>query len=265
MSRNFELLQQAGLELPGGGTTGVEIPFGGRVRVTANTRAKDRAHVASLRPADLDRAAREETLRLVQSVFLLHGQSDGESGRVVVFAAVDSRSGCSRICSQAAQILAESVPGSVCLVDANFRQPALAAAFGTTNHYGLSDALRSPDPIRRFARKVHGENLWLVSCGSGIDQSVGLLQSDLVKKRIGELRKEFNYVLLDTPALNAYSEGVALGQFADGLVLVLEANSTRRDATARITERLHSMQVNILGAVLNKRRFPIPDSLYRRL
>jgi len=81
MSRNFELLQQAGLELPGGGTAGVEIPFGGRARVTASTRAKDRAHVASLRPADLDRAAREETLRLVQSVFLLHGESDGESGR----------------------------------------------------------------------------------------------------------------------------------------------------------------------------------------
>jgi hypothetical protein len=48
-------------------------------------------------------------------------------------------------------------------------------------------------------------------------------------------------------------------------VLVLEANSTRRDATARIAERLHAMQVQVLGAVLNKRTFPIPASLYRRL
>jgi len=79
------------------------------------------------------------------------------------------------------------------------------------------------------------------------------------------LREQFDYVMIDAPPLNSYSEGVALGQFADGLVLVLEANSTRRDATARIAERLHSMQVQILGAVLNKRTFPIPASLYRRL
>jgi Mrp family chromosome partitioning ATPase len=49
------------------------------------------------------------------------------------------------------------------------------------------------------------------------------------------------------------------------MVLVLEANATRRDATARITERLYAMQVKVLGAVLNKRTFPIPESLYRRL
>ena len=263
MSRNFELLQQAGLGLPGSGSGGAEIPFDPSVRIKARAKGKDRVRVASLRPADLDRAAREEILRLVQSVFLLQGES--ASGRVVVFAAVDTRSGCSRVCSQTAQILAECVPGSVCLVDANFREPALATAFGSTNHHGLSDALKTSEPIREYARRVHGENLWLVSCGSGVDQSVGFLHSDLVKKRIADLRQEFDYVLIDAPPLNAYSEGVALGQFANGLVLVLEANSTRRDATARIAERLHAMQVNILGAVLNKRTFPIPDLLYRRL
>jgi Mrp family chromosome partitioning ATPase len=263
MSRNFELLQQAGLGLPGSGSGGAEIPFNPSVRIKARAKGKDRVRVASLRPADLDRAAREETLRLVQSVFLLHGE--GEGGRVVVFAAVDSQSGCSRVCTHAAQILAESVPGSVCLVDANFREPSLARAFGATNHNGLSEALKTVVPIQAYARRVHGENLWLIPCGSGVDQSVGLLHSDLVKKRIADLRQEFDYVLIDTPALNDYSEGVALGQFADGLVLVLEANSTRRDATARITERLHATQVNVLGAVLNKRTFPIPDSLYRRL
>ena len=263
MSRNFELLQQAGLNIPGGGASGLGLPLGGRVLVGARGEGKDRAHVASLRPADLDRAAREEMLRLVQSVFLLHGQSEG--GRVVVFAAVDSRSGCSRVCSQAGQILAESVPGSVCLVDANFREPALAAGFRTSNYHGLADALKAAGPMREFARRVHGENLWLVPSGSGAEHSVGLLHSDYVKKRIDDLRKEFDYVLVDAPALNSYSEGIALGQFADGLVLVLQANSTRRDASARIAERLHTSQVNILGAVLNKRRFPIPNFLYRRL
>lgn len=263
MSRNFELLQQAGLGLPGGYPGKMDVPLGTIPAPGTTARAEDRAFVASLEPADLDRAAREETLRLVQSIFLL--QDSSGTGNVVVFAAIDSGNGCSSVCVQAAQVLAQSVPGSVCLVDANFREPSLPTAFGVINHHGLADALRTSEPIRGFAKRVQRENLWLLSCGSQVSQSVGLLHSDRMKKRIADLRQEFDYVLIDAPPLNSYSEGVALGQFADGLVLVLEANSTRRDATSRIAERLHAMQVQILGAVLNKRTFPIPASVYSRL
>src|SRR5215467_2104160 len=263
MSRNFELLQQAGVDLSGGLAGRIEVPFGVAAPGKRAVKARDRAHLASLRPADVGRAAREETLRLVQSVFLL--RETGEEGRAVVFASVNPRGGCSRVCAQAAQVLAESVPGSVCMVDANFRGPSLSRAFSAANNYGLTDALRTSEPIRSYARVVRGQNLWLISCGSGTQQTLGLLHSDHAKQRMDDLRKEFNYILIDAPPLNSYSEGVALGQFSDGLVLVLEANSTRRDASCRIAERLRAMQVNILGAVLNKRTFPIPDMLYRCL
>jgi Mrp family chromosome partitioning ATPase len=43
----------------------------------------------------------------------------------------------------------------------------------------------------------------------------------------------------------------------------LEANSTRREAADKVAESLRAAQVTILGAVLNKRTFPIPESLYR--
>jgi Mrp family chromosome partitioning ATPase len=48
-------------------------------------------------------------------------------------------------------------------------------------------------------------------------------------------------------------------------VLVLEANNTRREAAMRVTEQLNMAQIKVLGAVLNKRTFPIPEPLYRRL
>jgi Mrp family chromosome partitioning ATPase len=86
-----------------------------------------------------------------------------------------------------------------------------------------------------------------------------------MKTRIDELRGEFDYVLIDSPPLNIYADGVTLGKLADGLVLVLEANSTRREAAARVAENLRAAQVRVVGAVLNKRTFPIPESLYHRL
>jgi Mrp family chromosome partitioning ATPase len=256
MSRNFELLQQAGLNL----AATVEVPSALERELGMAGRTENRDSPAwSL---DIDGATKEETLKLVQSVFLLPGTS--ASNRAVVFAAIDSGSGCSRVCVQAAQLLAANVSGSVCLVDGNFRTPSLPGAFQTTNHYGLADALRSEKPIQEFANQVE-RNLWLLSCGSAVRESANLLHSEQMKKRFAELRKHFEYVLIDAPPLNTYSEGFALGQFADGLVLVLEANATRRETATKVAERLNATQVKILGAVLNKRTFPIPDSLYRRL
>jgi Mrp family chromosome partitioning ATPase len=65
--------------------------------------------------------------------------------------------------------------------------------------------------------------------------------------------------------LNTYADGVTIARLADGIVLVLEANATRREAASKVTENLRAAQVKILGAVLNKRTYPIPESLYHRL
>jgi Mrp family chromosome partitioning ATPase len=52
---------------------------------------------------------------------------------------------------------------------------------------------------------------------------------------------------------------------ADGLVLVIEANITRRETAQKIKQDLELVGVCLVGAVLNNRTFPIPDSLYRHL
>jgi len=119
--------------------------------------------------------------------------------------------------------------------------------------------------VRHFAKPLLPRNLWLLSCGSAANESAALLNSERMKSRITELRNEFDYVLLDAPPLSTYADAVALGQLADGVVLVLEANSTKREAAVRVVENLRAANVNILGAVFNKRTFPIPESLYQLL
>jgi len=252
MSKNFELLQQ--VELNGGSApaaqSGTPLPF---------QSGNGNGHAPRL---NLDRVTQEESLRLVQSIFLSAGPTPP---RVVMFAAIDSGSGCSHVCAQAAEVLASNVAGSVCLVDANLRTPSLPDFFGVTNHHGLTDSLRGTGSIRGFAKNLRLPNLWLLSCGSLAADSSALLNSELMKARIAELRKEFDYVLIDSPPLNTYSDGIVLGQLSDGVVMVLEANATRREAATRVAEGLRAKQIRVLGAVLNKRTFPIPDKLYYRL
>jgi protein-tyrosine kinase len=250
MSKNFELMQHAEIR-PDIPATEVST------RHPVTNGQKGRFH-----PNWKDKVSREESFKLVQNIFLLHGK---ESAKVVTFAGIDSGNGCSWICAQVAEILASQRLGSVCLVDANWHSPSLPEMFGVSNHYGLSDALSKNGSIQDFTKVVRSDNLSLLSCGSQAGASLSLLNSENMKLRVAELRKQFDYVLFDSPPLNAYSDGVAVGQLSDGLVLVLEANSTRREATAKVVEDLRAAQIKILGAVLNKRTFPIPGALYNLL
>jgi len=47
--------------------------------------------------------------------------------------------------------------------------------------------------------------------------------------------------------------------------LVVEANLTRREVARKAKESLESANVRLLGAVLNNRTFPIPETIYRNI
>jgi len=242
MSRNFELTQQIARDF--------EV-----------TKVHKKAHQNGAR-FDLGQVAREEILRFVQRIFLLQTQ---KAPRAVLFAGVNQGTGCSQICLLVADTLRANVSGSVCIVEANFRSPSLPSLLGTTNHHGLTDALLQEGPIRSFARSLQTDNVWFLSCGSLAPDSPNLLNGDRIRARFAELRKEFDYVLVDAPSLTKYADATALGRLTDGLVLVLEANSTRKEAALRVMENLRAVQIEVLGAVLNKRTFPIPEWLYHKL
>ena len=82
---------------------------------------------------------------------------------------------------------------------------------------------------------------------------------------IRDLRDEFAYVLISAPPVGLYGDAALLGQMADGVVLVLEANSTRRVAALKAKQPLDAAKVRLLGIVLNNRTFPIPEKIYRWL
>jgi Mrp family chromosome partitioning ATPase len=107
--------------------------------------------------------------------------------------------------------------------------------------------------------------LWLISAGALSAASTTLLTSERIKSRLAELRSEFTFIIIDAPPLTRYADAIAIGKLADGLVLILEAGATRREAAQLASTNLRSSGIPILGAVLNKRTFPIPEKIYKRL
>jgi capsular exopolysaccharide synthesis family protein len=204
----------------------------------------------------------EGSVRLVQQ--LLAPQSH-DAPRLVVFAGVEHGNGCTHTAVSVAETLAANGGRSICIVDANFRSPAMAGMFRVNNDHGLSDALSQDGLIRSFVKPVHNDSLWLLPAGSLAAESANLLSSERLIARCRELREAFDIVLVDAPPLAHYADAIALGRLSDGVVLVIEAESTRRDSALAAVETLRSSEVKILGAVLNKRVYPIPEKLYSKL
>jgi succinoglycan biosynthesis transport protein ExoP len=249
MSRNFELLREVEKEHEQFRAAVGSAPM----PTTAMSPKGDSAF-----PRNTPRV-QEEMLKLVQRLFL-SGAADAP--RRVVFCTIDEGSESPWLCARAGEILASQVSVPVCVVDAKFRAPSLHQCFD--GELRAVRAVSPTDTCRKLAEQV-SPNLWLASCEALGANGNGAPNAESLRSRLGELRSQFDYLLIDAPAVTPYGDAALLGQLSDGVVLVLEANSTRRAAAKRGKEVLEAANVRLLGTVLNNRTFPIPERLYRKL
>ena len=160
-----------------------------------------------------------------------------ESRRVVAFASVNCGEGVTRTVSGLALQLARAGKRTVAL-DGSFRPLPIP---GTADP---SSALPSAPPILGVPRAV---------------------ESDKKPALLASLRDSCDALLLDLGSLENSVDLLRLAPAADALVLVVEAGRTTREQTDRAAQIIREAGGNLLGFVLNKRRYPIPAWLYHAL
>jgi hypothetical protein len=249
MSKNFEVLLRAERqsELFGSAVVDREIVE------TKPTRTRPQIHV--------DQSVHNEEVKLIERVFLFPGQ---HAPRVVVFCGIERSGGTAEICARAGRNLAEQTGMPVCLVDANLNSPSsLNDYFGIDNALTMTGGIPQSASIREFAQRINGENLFLVSRGRIVGLGEPAWKSDAWPSGLNELRRAFTYVLIAAPPVSSRPDTVLLSKGADGVILVLESQLTRREKARAIKQSLVEANVQLLGAVLNNHAYPIPDKLYK--
>lgn len=222
---------------------------------------EDISIIESPRPSvGLPAFSREEMNKLVHHLFLMAGVET----IAVAFCGMEDSRGSAWICACAADMLAHQIDRPVCIVDANVRSPMIHGHFGLENEMGLTTRLRQPGPLHRLATRVAG-NLWVLTAGPWAENCSNLLSSKNLQAYVSELRQDYEFVLFNTAPFGIHSDALRVGKVVDGIVLVLEAEVTRRESAESAKNALTQAGVQVLGAVLNNRRFPIPEKLYAKL
>jgi len=227
----------------------------------SHLRASEQGEVRCHR--DHGATAEDEIAKLVRRVFVASVAE--KPPKIVAFCGVDEGAGCSWVCARAGEVLADQVQGSVCLVDANLRSPSLHSRFRVERGRGFADAIKGTERIRDFVRRIGEKNLRLITAGSNGKEPNGALNPARLRARFSELRNEFDFILVDTPPTSSYADAVLLSQLADGAVLVVGSNSTRREPARAAKRGFEAARIPLFGAVLNKRTYPIPEALYWKL
>ena len=92
-----------------------------------------------------------------------------------------------------------------------------------------------------------------------------MLGSPHLESLFGKLRQQFDFILIDSPPVTHSAVGLALVHKVDGVLLVVEAEKTRWSVARHVKNRLIIAQGNLLGVILNKRRYYIPSFIYKWL
>lgn len=180
------------------------------------------------------------------------GFSKENEARVIVVTSSIAAEGKSFNSSNLAASLAESGK-KVLLINCDLRKPTLQKMFQKSSAIGLTNYLvgeKSVDEIKE--KNLLDLPLDVIFCGPVPPNPSRLLTSEQFDKLIEAQRKEYDYIILDTPPILETSDAANVGRCCDGVLLVVRANYTHTKLIRETITQIKQMKLNLLGVLLNR-------------
>lgn len=180
-------------------------------------------------------------------------------GKAVVFTASVRGEGCSYVSYNVARHLSVMLDSKVAWVDGNFIAPQRKIM---GQGVGFKALLQEP---KRAGEVATGPNFVTIPHGDGDIKQTPLLSGHHYEALIESLQDTFAFTIIDAPAIN---ESVDVGRFARptlGAVLVVESRRLKYEVIQNSVDNLRAQGGRVLGTVINRQVYDIPDFLYKRV
>lgn len=150
----------------------------------------------------------------------------------------------------------------VVVLDTDLRRPTQHRIFQVPNNAGLTNVLLQERPSHEgFLQQTKIENLQILTTGPLPPNPAELLSSAKFAALIEKLQEQVDVLMFDSPPVMAVTDAAILARQVDGVVLVIDAGSTRRQWAVNAKESLDKVGAHVLGVALNRLR-PQAGSYY---
>lgn len=150
----------------------------------------------------------------------------------------------------------------VLLIDANIHSPLLHRIFGLPLGPGILDVINHQLPVQKVIRETNINGLSLMTLGKHeVNTSKHLLDSHF-KALFTDLAGDYDYIIADGSAVLGAPETIMICSIFEAILLVVECELTKAPVVASAKDKIKAANGNLLGAVLNRRKFYIPNKFY---
>lgn len=159
----------------------------------------------------------------------------------IMVSSVAGKEGKSFVSLQLARVLAGRGMKTI-YVNADFR-------LGGNEAVGLSEYMEEEVKKEQIVADTNCKNLSAILPGK---KSGTIINEFMIEKLLKELREEYQYVIVDTSSLGEVADGMVIGKFCDGVLLVMEPEIVEESKAKNVKAELQRSGCKILGIVLNK-------------
>lgn len=154
----------------------------------------------------------------------------------------------------------------VLIIDADMRRPRLHSIFQIENRQGLSTMLSSEateaEILSMITPHEEGGSLHLLTSGPVPPNPAELIGSEQMRRLIGTLERNFTHIVIDSPPIASFTDGVLIASLVDGVLLVVHAGKSSRGIVRRSRQLLQDVGAKIFGVVLNNVNLRSQDGYY---
>jgi capsular exopolysaccharide synthesis family protein len=223
----------------------LDVPFLGMIPAVA---AKDTAGEGPLLQENPP-AAFSEAIRAVRTAVLFSSAEEGT--RSVVITSTGPHEGKTLVSSSLAITLAQAGQRTL-VIDADMRRPRMHEALGRPQEPGLSNVLVGDTKLADAARPTTIENLSLLAAGHIPPNPAELLGSKKYEDLLAELRKRYDWIVIDAPPVMPVTDAALVAHSAGGVLFVVGSEMTPRQTAASAIDQLKGANAKFVGVVLNR-------------
>ncbi len=208
-------------------------------------------------------AVEEQMLGLYRTLVALLPNRRGW-GRAVQFIGSRRGEGVSVLSREFAKVCVRKLGASVLLLDADPEGPQLAY-FDVVPEQGWKRAVLEEQPVKGAITQIGDTKLYISQIAAPGESITQIVHAPAIEGIIEDLKRDYDFIVVDTPPAVSSADGLALSHKVDGVILVVEAESTRWQIVRNTKEKIELRGGNVLGVLFNKRRHYIPKFIYERL
>jgi capsular exopolysaccharide synthesis family protein len=185
--------------------------------------------------------------------------------KTILFTGTMNGEGTSSTAMNFAKALARDPELKVLLIDANLRNPSVHNTFSISHTSSLAKLLNEANPGGRVPFKFEQGKVNVLPSGGMYSDPTSIFASREFSSFLLAMEQVFDFIVLDSPPVLRFSETRIIASKVDATILVLQSGRTKKQRAHRAVRELESAGARLLGTVINRRKYYIPQWLYKHL